>query len=121
MPVGALLMDQSVLAGVGNVFRAELIFRHQVSPFRIGRAIDEPLWESMWADLITLMRTGVRLGRIVTTRPEHRAKRRGPADREDAHYVYRRTGLPCRVCGTEVRTEVLVGRNLYWCPTCQAD
>ena len=37
----------------------------------------------------------------------------------DAHYVYRRTGLPCRVCGTAVRTEVMAGRNLYWCPVCQ--
>jgi formamidopyrimidine-DNA glycosylase len=39
--------------------------------------------------------------------------------REDAHYVYRRTGEPCRVCGTGVRTELMVGRNLYWCPVCQ--
>ena len=48
-------------------------------------------------------------GRIVTTRPEDRSRRRGAVQREDAHYVYRRTGLPCRVCGTEVRTEVMVG------------
>jgi endonuclease-8 len=74
----------------------------------------------MWADLVTLMRAGVRAGRIVTTRPEDRDSRRGPAGRTDAHYVYRRTGLPCRICGTEVRTEVMVGRNLFWCPTCQA-
>jgi formamidopyrimidine-DNA glycosylase len=74
----------------------------------------------MWSDLVALMRAGVRLGRIVTTRPEHRARRRGTPDREDAHYVYRRTGEPCRICGTEVRTEAMVGRNLYWCPTCQA-
>jgi formamidopyrimidine-DNA glycosylase len=118
--VGALLMDQSVLAGVGNVYRAELLFRHGVSPFRPGRALDGDLWTGMWADLVRLMRAGVRMGRIVTTRPEHRARRRGPAERDDAHYVYRRTGLPCRVCGTEVRTEVMVGRNLYWCPVCQA-
>jgi endonuclease VIII len=117
--IGALLMDQSVLAGVGNVYRAELLFRHGVSPFRVGRGIDGDLWRGMWTDLVTLMRAGVRLGRIVTTRPEDRARRRGPAQREDAHYVYRRTGLPCRVCGTEVRTEVMVGRNLYWCPVCQ--
>jgi endonuclease-8 len=39
---------------------------------------------------------------------------------EDAHYVYRRTGMPCRLCGTGIRTEVMVGRNLYWCPACQA-
>ena len=118
--IGALLMDQSVLAGVGNVYRAELLFRHGVSPFRAGREIDVDTWTAMWSDLVTLMRAGVRLGRIVTTRPEHRGRRRGPAQQEDAHYVYRRTGLPCRICGTEVRTEEMVGRNLYWCPVCQA-
>ena len=119
-PVGALLMDQTVLAGVGNVYRAELLFRHGVSPFRPGRGVDPDLWWRMWADLVALMRSGVRMGRIVTTRPEDRTRRRGAVQRDDAHYVYRRTGLACRVCGTEVRTEVMVGRNLYWCPVCQA-
>ncbi len=118
--VGALLMDQSVLAGVGNVYRAELLFRHRVSPFRPGRDVGADLWARMWADLVVLMRAGVRMGRIVTTRPEDRARRRGAVLRDDAHYVYRRTGLPCRICGTEVRTEVMVGRNLHWCPVCQA-
>jgi formamidopyrimidine-DNA glycosylase len=118
-PVGALLMDQSVLAGVGNVYRAELLFRHGISPFRPGRHVDPALWARMWADLVTLMRAGVRMGRIVTTRPHDRSRRRGAVERDDAHYVYRRTGLPCRVCATEVRTEVMVGRNLYWCPVCQ--
>jgi endonuclease VIII len=118
--IGALLMDQSVLAGVGNVYRAELLFRHRVSPFRPGRDVDAGLWAAMWADLVTLMRAGVRMGRIVTTRPEDRSRRGGAVRRDDAHYVYRRTGLPCRICGTEVRTEVMVGRNLHWCPLCQA-
>jgi formamidopyrimidine-DNA glycosylase len=118
--IGALLMDQSVLAGVGNVYRAELLYRHGISPFRPGRAVDGDVWAAMWTDLVALMRAGVRLGRIVTTRPEHRSRRRGAAQRDDAHYVYRRTGLPCRICGTEVRTEEMVGRNLYWCPVCQA-
>jgi formamidopyrimidine-DNA glycosylase len=112
-------MDQSVLAGVGNVYRAELLFRHQVSPFRPGRQIESRLWTAMWADLVTLMRSGVRMGRIVTTRPADRSRRSGAARQDDAHYVYRRTGLPCRVCGTEVQTQVMVGRNLYWCPVCQ--
>jgi endonuclease-8 len=120
-PIGALLMDQSVLAGVGNVYRAELLFRHRVSPFRAGRDVDPDLWAQMWADLITLMRAGVRMGRIVTTRPEHRSRRRGAATLEDARYVYRRTGLPCRICGTGIRTQVMVGRNLYWCPVCQGE
>jgi endonuclease VIII len=118
-PIGALLMDQSVLAGVGNVYRAELLFRHAVSPFRPGRDVDAGLWAAMWSDLVALMRAGVRLGRIVTTRPADRPRRRGPVPLEDARYVYRRTGLPCRICGTEVRTEVMAARNLYWCPACQ--
>jgi endonuclease VIII len=118
--VGALLMDQSVLAGVGNVYRAELLFRHRVSPFRPGRGVDAGTWTAMWRDLIALMRSGVRLGRIVTTLPADRSRRGGAVRRDDAHYVYRRTGLPCRVCGTQIRTELMVGRNLYWCPCCQA-
>ena len=119
-PVGALLMDQSVLVGVGNVYRAELLFRHRVSPFRPGRQVDGGLWTAMWADLVTLMRSGVRMGRIVTTSPADRSRRSGAVRQDDAHYVYRRTGLPCRVCGTGVRTQVMGGRNLYWCPVCQA-
>ena len=67
------------------------------------------------------MRSGVRTGRIETVRPEHRPRRRGPLSRAEAGYVYRRTGLPCRVCATPISTtELVVGRNLFWCPVCQA-
>jgi endonuclease-8 len=118
--IAALLMDQSVLAGIGNVYRAELLFRHRVDPFRAGNTIDPELWQEMWADLVLLMRAGVRTGRIETLRPEDRPRKRGPLARAEAGYVYRRTGLPCRVCGTEVATAPLVGRNLFWCPSCQA-
>ena len=114
-------MDQSVLAGVGNVYRAELLFRHEVSPFRPGRGVDGdavgrgcgPTWSRS---------CGPACGWAGSSPPGPRTGPRdaGAARREDAHYVYRRTGLPCRMCGTEVRTEVMVGRNLYWCPVCQA-
>jgi endonuclease-8 len=118
--IGALLMDQAVLAGVGNVYRAEVLFRQRISPFRPGKLVTEAEWTAMWADLVTLLKAGVRAGRIITTRPEDRDKKRGTPGRVDASYVYRRTGQPCRICGTPVRTEVMVGRNLFWCPTCQA-
>ena len=118
--VGQLLMDQSVLAGVGNVYRAEVLFRAGLSPFRPGRDLDRSTWDLLWADLVTLMRSGVRAGRIVTTERADRDRRSGPATREDSHYVYRRAGLPCRRCGSEVRTEVMAARNLFWCPSCQA-
>ncbi|HEY0487686.1 MAG TPA: DNA-formamidopyrimidine glycosylase family protein [Mycobacteriales bacterium] len=118
-PIGLLLMDQSVVAGVGNVYRAEVLFRHGVDPHRPGLSLDRACWDALWADLVALLRAGVRAGRIVTTRPEHRDRRTGTPSREDAHYVYRRTGLPCRVCGTPVRTEEMATRNLYRCPVCQ--
>lgn len=119
--VAALLMDQSVLAGVGNVYRAEILFRHRVDPFRPGRSIEPELWQAMWADLVVLMRAGVRTGRIETLRTEDRPRRRGALSRAESGYVYRRTGQPCRVCGNPIAITDLVGRNLFWCPTCQAD
>jgi len=118
-PVGALLMDQSVLAGVGNVYRAEVLFRAAVDPYRPGTAIAEAEWDGMWTDLVGLMRKGVRSGAIVTTEPHDRQRRSGPARADDRTYVYRRAGLPCRVCGTEVQTADMVARRLYWCPSCQ--
>jgi endonuclease VIII len=117
-PIGILLMDQSVLAGVGNVYRAEVLYRARVDPHRPGRDLSRDQWRAMWRDLVTLMKAGLRAGRIVTTRPADR-HRGGRVRPEDAHYVYRRTGLACRVCGTPVATEPMAGRNLFWCPTCQ--
>ncbi|SNR59890.1 endonuclease-8 [Haloechinothrix alba] len=121
--IAALLMDQSVLAGVGNVFRAELLFRHGIDPATPGEQFAERRWERMWTDLVELMRHGVRTGRIDTVRPEHMPEVTGRQPRDDRHggevYVYRRAGQPCHVCGSEVALRELAGRKLYWCPRCQ--
>lgn len=119
-PIAGLLMDQQVLAGVGNVYRAEVLFRHRVPPYLPGRDLGVERWEAMWADLVTLMRAGLRSGRIITTIPVDRARATGRVRTQDAHYVYRRTDLPCRVCGTPIVMALLSARKLYWCPTCQA-
>ncbi|MFL6025356.1 MAG: Fpg/Nei family DNA glycosylase, partial [Friedmanniella sp.] len=119
--LGALLMNQTVLAGVGNVYRAEILFRHGIHPYLAGRDLDPAVWLDIWADLVRLMRHGLRTGRIVTTEPEDRERRSGAARQSDAHYVYRRTGQPCRRCGTPVVHAVMVTRNLFWCPRCQPE
>ena len=120
-PVAGLLMDQSVVSGIGNVYRAELLYRHRIDPFRPGTSLRVGRWQEMWDDLVVLMADGVRTGRIDTVRPEHLTDEerddRGP--RRGHSYVYRRAGEPCRVCGTRVRTRELQGRNLYWCANCQ--
>ncbi|MBB2911437.1 endonuclease-8/formamidopyrimidine-DNA glycosylase [Streptosporangium becharense] len=121
--IGVLLMDQSVVAGVGNIYRAEALFRQGVDPSRRGCDLGRERWAAIWADLVELMAEGVRVGRIDTVRPEHTPEAMGRPPRVDDHggevYVYRRSALPCLLCGTEVRTEVLAGRNLFWCPACQ--
>ncbi|GAA3887247.1 Fpg/Nei family DNA glycosylase [Saccharothrix violaceirubra] len=122
--IAVLLMDQKVLAGVGNVYRAEVLFRHGVPPTTEGRKITSKQWDALWQDLVVLMRAGVRVGRIDTVRPEHLPEVTGRAPRQDRHggevYVYRRAGLPCLVCSTPVATAELAGRNLFWCPSCQS-
>lgn len=122
-PIGTLLMDQAVLAGVGNVYRAEVLFRHRIHPLRPGRTVRVSQWRAIWDDLVVLMTDGVATGRIDTVRPEHLPEAMGRPPRVDDHggevYVYRRTGQPCHVCGAAVRTEVLAGRNVFWCPRCQ--
>ncbi len=123
VPIGALLMDQRVTAGVGNIFRAEVLFRHRIDPMMAGRLLRRAEWSAIWEDLVLLMRYGVEHGRIDSVRPEHEAEAMGRPPRVDRHggevYVYRRTGQRCYVCGSAIRTAELVGRNLFWCPGCQ--
>ncbi len=123
LPIGRLLMDQTVLAGVGNVYRAEVLFRHRIHPLRPGTTLRSGQWQEIWQDLVELMTEGVRTGRIDTVRPEHTPEAMGRAPRRDDHggevYVYRRTGQPCHVCGAPVRTDVLDSRNVFWCARCQ--
>lgn len=123
--IAALLLDQKVLAGVGNVYRAEVLFRHRIDPYRSGRDLNRGEWDAIWADLVTLMRAGVRANRIDTVRPEHTPEAMGRPPRVDDHggevYVYRRAGQPCHLCGTDVRSAQLAGRNLFWCPACQPE
>ncbi len=73
--IGGLLMDQTIIAGVGNVYRSELLYRHHIDPFRPGTQIDADEFAAMWADLVALMKVGVRRGKIVVVRPRTRPRR----------------------------------------------
>jgi endonuclease VIII len=119
--IALLLMDQSVVSGIGNVYRAELLFRARLNPFTPGRDIPEHAVRELWRDWTRLLRIGVETGQMMTMddlSPD--AWRAAMASRDDRHWVYRRAGLPCRVCGTEIALQELATRKLYWCPSCQA-
>lgn len=118
-PIGALLMDQTVMAGVGNVYRSELLYRHNIDPYRPGLKISEAEFDEAWTDLVALMKVGLRRGKIFVVRPEHDHGPPSYAPGRPRTYVYRRAGDPCRVCGETIHTAVLEGRNVFWCPVCQ--
>jgi len=140
-PLATLLMDQKVIAGVGNVYRAELLFRGRLDPWLPGNALPAEAAGLLWDDTVAMMSDGVRDGRIITTPPRYwtgtggaelqgaGSQGTGPADGtgtpnglpapEDAHFVYRRQGLDCRECGTAVAMAEHAARKLYWCPGCQ--
>jgi len=107
-PIALLLMDQSVISGIGNVFRAELLFRSRQNPFTPGREVREEVVRELWRDWVRLLRIAFETGRMITM------------DEGTEHWVYKRAGEPCRVCGTAIAMEEIGGRKLYWCPKDQA-
>ena len=113
--IGQLLMDQSVLAGVGNVYRAELLFRANMSPFIPGNQIPAELVANIWDDAVALMPLGVKTGLMLT----RDGFLKGRPKKDDRYSVYKREGLACRVCGEKVSIGLMQARKLYWCSSCQ--
>jgi endonuclease-8 len=119
-PIGLLLMDQSVVSGIGNVYRAELLYRALLDPHTPGKLVPEELVRQLWRDWSRLLVIGVETGQMMTMDDlDAEAYRRAMASRDDRHWVYHRAGLPCRICGTEIVLEEMAARKLYWCPNCQ--
>ncbi len=119
-PIALLLMDQAVVSGIGNVYRAEMLYRARLNPHTPGRDVPEEIVRELWRDWVRLLAVGVDTGQMMTmddlSDDEYRA---AMASRDDRHWVYHRAGLPCRVCGTEIALEDIGARKLYWCPSCQ--
>ncbi|WP_460773530.1 Fpg/Nei family DNA glycosylase [Microbacterium sp. GXF7504] len=120
-PIGLLLMDQNVVSGIGNVYRAEMLFRARLNPHTPGKQVPEDVARELWRDWVRLLKIGVETGQMMTMddlTPEQ--WRAAMASRDDRHWVYHRAGEPCRVCGTHIVLEEMGARKLYWCPRCQA-
>lgn len=120
IPIGAALLDQSVLAGVGNVFRCEALFLIGINPDLPSRHLTRDQFDLLWSLLVDMLRAGVRAGRIITVDPAELGIGRRAMRVDDWRYVYKRTGLPCRRCGTLIREWTLAMRTMYACPRCQA-
>jgi endonuclease-8 len=114
--IGLALMNQDVIAGIGNVYRAEILFRAGIDPHTPGNTLSTAQLEEIWRDSVDLLQVGVKTGFMIT-RDELRKKRPTKAER---NFVYKREGLPCRVCGTNISIELMAARKLYFCAGCQS-
>ena len=115
-PIGLQLMNQDVIAGIGNVYRAELLFRAGINPHTPGEKLTREQVQALWDDSVKLLNVGVLKG-VMITRDELLKKNPKKSER---NFVYKREGLDCRACGTHVIIEMAAARKLYWCPNCQA-
>jgi endonuclease-8 len=109
--LGEALLDQRVLAGIGNIYKSELLFRHGLDPFAaVERFTDDEL-RALLADAEVLLRRNAeaRSGRRITKKAGH------PAD----HSVYLRVRRPCFDCGALIRSKAQELRTTYYCPRCQ--
>ena len=116
--IGDLLMDQAVVAGVGNVYRAEALFVCGIHPLRPGTDLVQAELEALWATITGMLRQGVKDGRILTVpRHESGVPRGKRIPRDEATFAYKRD--TCLRCGTEIQHLGIQNRTSYHCPTCQ--
>jgi endonuclease-8 len=121
-PIGQVLLDQRIIAGIGNVYRAEVLFLIGVHPGRPAHAVDRVTLERLWDLLRMLMTDGERRGRIITLQPLDRTGPRSKLVSEDERlYVYNRAGRPCRRCATPITSWGLAGRTIFACRRCQPE
>ncbi|MGE0802832.1 MAG: Fpg/Nei family DNA glycosylase [Lautropia sp.] len=127
--IGELLMDQSVISGVGNIYRAELLFRHRIHPATPGQRVSISKLRQLWSDAVILLADGKREGIVVTTDAGRLkepptgwtklAERASSEEADSRWYAYRRSGRPCHRCRTPIASSILANRTVFWCPRCQ--
>jgi endonuclease VIII len=116
--IGDLLMDQSVIAGIGNVYRAEALFVTGIHPLRLGRECHPVELHALWSTAQGMLRQGVKDGRIVTVSRDDLGIAPGARiPRGEATYAYKRDR--CLLCGDEIRIIEIANRRCYFCPTHQ--
>ena len=113
-------MDQSIAAGVGNIYRAEALFLAGISPMRAGNRLSVQRVGHLWDIVCELMTRGLEIGRIDTIRPADQPDPIPEGDEELARwYIYHRSGRPCIKCGTTISEKLMQNRRLFWCSNCQ--
>ena len=117
-PIKTALLDQALVAGVGNIYADESLFISRIPPHTPGSELKPAQLERLHQALVEVLQTSIGVGG--TTFSDFRDLTGTNGNYGNAAWVYRRGGQPCRVCGTAIRRDKLSGRSSHWCPNCQA-
>jgi formamidopyrimidine-DNA glycosylase len=111
------LMDQRRIAGIGNIYADEILFRAGIDPQRPAATLDEEELERLHKAIKQVLRAAIaRRGSSVVDYVDASGS---PGSYQHSHLVYRRAGEPCAVCGQPIQRCVIGGRSSHWCPKCQ--
>jgi endonuclease-8 len=120
--IAEAITDQRAVAGLGNVYKSEILWLERVDPFATVADLDDATLDRLLelGRSLIVANAARRGGRVTTAGPD--VRRRDPRAGGDSVWVYGRTGRPCRRCGTLVRSAKQgdLPRTTYWCPSCQA-
>ena len=120
-PIATLLMDQKVLSGVGNIYRAEVLFLHRVHPLTRGKELTRKQFDAIWAELVRLMKIGVKYNKIITISRDYAKDVHGKTfsrlSGRDRFYIYKAD--ICPFSGGPVEKVELAGRTCWWSPQWQ--
>ena len=117
-PIKTALLDQALVAGVGNIYADESLFISRIPPHTPGSELKPAQLERLHQALVEVLQTSIGVGG--TTFSDFRDLTGTNGNYGNAAWVYRRGGQPCRVCRTAIRRDKLSGRSSHWCPNCQA-
>jgi endonuclease-8 len=116
-PIGVLLMDQSIISGIGNIYRTEILHLAKIHPRVPGTAITRRQFNRIWKLATTLLAIGVKFNRIVTV--DLKKLKRDPTKmpRSQLFRIFKKAHCPD--CGSEIEKLVQAGRKAFACPVCQ--
>ena len=120
LPLSAALLDQKVIAGIGNVYRSEFCYLAGIDPNTPANELSDEQVAELWDMAKSQLKLGIRLNRIVTREPDEVGVTAAKMPNDERLYVYKREGQPCHRCGDEIRLSEIAKRKAWYCPTCQA-
>ena len=116
-PIGALLLNQAVIAGLGNIYRAEILHILAIHPNRPGHAVTRAEFDAIWSLAVQLLEVGVKYNRIITADPRALGKPYSRFNRDERLLIYQRP--ECPRCGADVYDWEVGSRTVYACDACQ--